>query len=180
MGVVRDLPVSGSKQLRDAGIIGNIGTTSPTLYFGKGFGNAAGYLRPFAITGEVSRDISDSPILSPSGWSYAASFQYSMPYLQQNIKALPIPQWITRLTPLIEVAMSSPDSGGTPTGTIAPGLLYDAPSWQLGAEAVIPANDVTKLQQGTGFIIQYHLFLDTYYKSFFGRPLVKTNLWGKQ
>jgi hypothetical protein len=86
---------------------------------------------------------------------------------------------MTRLTPLVEVALTSPDSG-TPTGTIAPGFLYDAPSWQLGAEAVIPASKATWQSQGTGFIIQFHVFLDTYYKSWFGRPIINTNLWGKQ
>ncbi|MGB6600073.1 MAG: hypothetical protein WBE77_03200, partial [Candidatus Cybelea sp.] len=62
-------------------------------------------------------------------------------------------------------------------GTISPGLLYDAPTWQLGAEAIIPANGATRQGQGTGFIIQYHLFLDTFYKSWFGRPLINRNLW---
>ena len=80
------------------------------------------------------------------------------------------------MTPLVEIAMDSPDSG-TPTGTISPGLLYDAPTWQLGAEAIIPANAATRQGQGTGFIIQYHLFLDTFYKSWFGRPLINRNLW---
>ena len=46
-----------------------------------------GYLRPFAITGEVSREFSDTPSVSPSAWDYAASLQYSIPYLQQNVKA---------------------------------------------------------------------------------------------
>jgi hypothetical protein len=179
VGVVRGMPLSGSKQLRDAGIIEDVGSTSATFYFGKGFGTASGYLRPLAITGEFSRDFSDNAGESPAGWSYAASFQYSMPYLQQNVKALHIPQFFTRLTPLVEVAMSSPDSGGTPTGTISPGFLYDANTWQIGAEAVIPANGASRLEQGTGFIFQYHLFLDSFNKSFFGRPLINTNLWGK-
>jgi hypothetical protein len=180
VGVVRDLPLSGSKQLRDAGIIDNVGTTSPTFYFGKGFGNMSGYLRPFAITGEVSRDFSDNAAVSPAGWSYAMSLQYSVPYLNENVKAMNAPRWLTHLTPLVEVAMSSPDSGGTPTGTIAPGLFYEGRSWQLAADAVFPVNGASFQQQGIGFNVQYHLFLDTYYKSFFGRPLIQTNLWGKQ
>ena len=179
VGVVREIPGTGSKQLRDAGVIDSVGNTTPTFYFGKGFGNATGFLRPIAITGEVGRALSDSPNQSPSAWNYAMSFQYSMPYLQQNVKALRIPQFLTRLTPLVEIAMTSPDSGGTPTGTIAPGLLYAASTWQLGAEAVIPANGASRLQQGTGFIVQYHLLLDSYYKSWFGTPLIKKNLWGQ-
>jgi hypothetical protein len=177
VGLIREIPGTGSKQLRDAGVIDSVGSTAPTFYFGKGFGSAGvGALRPFAITGELSRVFSDTPSQSPSAWSYAGSLQYSMPYMQQNVKALHIPQFLTRLTPLVEVAMTSPDVGA-PTGTISPGVLYDAPTWQLGAEAVIPANATTWQQQGTGFIIQYHLFLDTFYKSWFGKPLINRNLW---
>lgn len=178
LGLIREIPGTGSGKLRNEGIIDSIGNTSPTFYFGKGFGDlAAGYLRPIAITGEVSRVISDSPAQSPSAWSYSASLQYSMPYLQQNVKALHISQFLSRLTPLVEIALTSPDSGGTPTGTISPGVLYDANTWQLGAEAVIPANGATRQGQGTGFIIQYHEFLDAFYKSWFGRPIINTNLW---
>ena len=177
IGVIRLIPGTGSALLRNAGAIATFGSTAPTFYFGKGMGALTnGALRPIAITGEVSRVFSDRQNLSPNAWNYAASLQYSMPYYQQNVKALNIPQWLTRLTPLVEVAMTTPDLG-TPTGTIAPGFLYDAPSWQLGAEAVIPANNATRQMQGTGFIIQYHVFLDTYYKSWFGRPLIQKNLW---
>jgi len=31
--------------------------------------------------------------------------------------------------------------------------------------------------QGIGFIIQFHEFLDSFYKSWFGRPLIDRNLW---
>jgi hypothetical protein len=72
--------------------------------------------------------------------------------------------------------MTSPDSG-SPTGTISPGILYDSNTWQLGAEVVIPANGATRQGQGTGFIIQFHAFLDAYYKSWFGKPLINKNLW---
>jgi len=177
VGLIRLIPGTGSAQLRNAGAIASVGSTAPTFYFGKGLGDlTAGYLRPLAITGEVSRVISDSPGVSPGAWTYAASLQYSMPYVQQHIKALPIPQFLTRLTPIVEVAMISPDIG-SPTGTIAPGVLYDANTWQLGAEAVIPATRATRQVQGTGFIIQYHEFLDSFYKSWFGRPIINKNLW---
>ena len=177
VGAIRLIPGTGSSQLRNAGAIASVGSTAPTFYFGKGLGDVkAQYLRPFAITGEVSRVFSDTPSKTPSAWSYAASLQYSMPYLQQHIKAQHIAQFWTRMTPIVEVAMTSPDSG-TPTGTISPGLLYDANTWQIGAEAVIPANGATRQVQGTGFIIQYHEFLDSFYKSWFGRPIINRNLW---
>jgi hypothetical protein len=178
VGIIRLIPGTGSKQLRDQGLIAAVGSTAPTFYFGKGFGDlAADYLRPLAITGELSRVFSDTPTVTPSAWSYAVSLQYSMPYLQQHVKALNAPQWLTRMTPIVEIAMTSPDEGPL-TGTISPGILYDSNTWQIGAEAIIPANSLTRQAQGTGFIIQYHEFLDTFYKSWFGRPLIKKNLWG--
>ncbi|MGH7659617.1 MAG: hypothetical protein ACRENA_01695 [Vulcanimicrobiaceae bacterium] len=177
VGIVREITGTGSKQLANAGAIDTVGSTSPTFYFGKGLGDLhAPFLRPFAITGELSRQFSDSPATSPNAWNYAASLQYSMPYLQQHVKALKVPQWITRLTPVVEVAMSTQD-GSSPTGTISPGILYDANNWQLAAEAIVPANKATWQSQGTGFIVQFHVFLDTFYKDWYGKPLVRTNLW---
>jgi hypothetical protein len=177
VGLVRLIPGTGSAQLRNGGAIASVGSTAPTFYFGKGLGDvAAGYLRPIAITAEASRVFSDTPSASPNAWTYSASLQYSMPYLQQNVKALHMPQFLTRMTPLVEIAMTSPDLG-SPTGTISPGVLYDANTWQLGAEAVIPANRTTRQVQGTGFVIQFHEFLDTFYKSWFGKPLINRNLW---
>lgn len=177
VGLIRLIPGSGSTQLRNGGAIASVGSTAPTFYFGKGLGAlTTGYLRPFAVTGEVSRVFSDTPSLSPSAWTYAASLQYSLPYLQQNVKAQHAPQFFMRMTPIVEVAMTSPDIG-SPTGTIAPGILYDSNTWQLGAEMVIPANRATRQVQGTGFVIQFHEFLDTYYKSWFGKPLINRNLW---
>jgi hypothetical protein len=180
VGLVRELVGTGSKQLRNAGAIDDVGVTEPTFYFGKGFGTASPYLRPFAITGEIGRGFSDTPSASPNAWDYAFSLQYSTPYLNQNVRAaVNTAQLFTRLTPIVEFAFTSPDQG-TPTGTISPGFLYDAPSWQLGAEAVFPATKGTSQMQGAGFIVQYHVFLDTFYKSWFGKPLIKKNLWGNQ
>jgi hypothetical protein len=180
VGAIRVLPGTGSTRLSNIGAIPTVGATAPTFYFGKGLGDLRdGWLRPLAITGEVSRIISDTASVTPNAWSYAGSIQYSMPYMQQHIKALNLPRWMTRTTPIVEFAMTSPDFG-TPTGTISPGLLYDANNWQLGAEAVMPANHGTRLQHGTGFVIQFHVFLDTYYKSWFGRPIIKRNLWGNE
>jgi len=181
VGLVRLIPGSGSAQLRDAGAIASVGSTAPTFYFGKGFGDlVTGYLRPLAITGELSRVFSDKPTVNPSAWTYAVSLQYSLPYLQQNVQAQHASQFVMRMTPIVEVAMTSSDAGGPPTGTISPGILYDANTWQVGAEAVIPANGLTRQTQGTGFIIQYHEFLDAFYKSWFGRPIINKNLWGGQ
>ena len=180
LGLVRMIPGSGSSQLRNAGVIPTVGTTAPTFYIGKGLGDlTTGFLRPLAITGEVSRVFSDTPSVSPNAWSYAASLQYSMPYLQQHVKALNIAPFLTRMMPLVEVSMTSPDLGPT-TGTIAPGILYFDKNynWQLGIEAIIPANSATRQLQGIGLLIQFHVFLDdSAYKSFWGKPIINKDLW---
>jgi hypothetical protein len=177
VGVVRNFARTGSSQLINAGTIGNVSYTAPTLYVGKGLGDLPiGYARPLAVTGELSRQFSDSPSISPDAWAYAASLQYSMPYLQQHVKALNLPAFMGRLIPLIEVAMSNPDRGST-TGTIAPGVLYEADTWQLGAEALIPATHATRQSQGTGFIVQMHFFLDDIFPNSLGKPLFDTDFW---
>ncbi len=177
VGVVREFARTGSSRLINAGAIDNVSFTAPTLYVGKGLGDLPiGYLRPMAITGELSRQFSDSPEVNPDSWAYAASLQYSMPYLQQHVKALNLPEFMGRVIPLVEFSYSSPDHG-TPTGTIAPGVLYEADTWQLGAEALIPANTTTRQGQGTGFIVQMHFFLDDIFPNSLGAPLINRNLW---
>jgi hypothetical protein len=178
VGVVRLVPGTGASQLRNSGAIDTVGSTAPTFYIGKGLGDLSNdALRPFAITGEVSRQFSDSPAVSPSAWNYAASLQYSIPYLEQHVKASKLPRFVTRLTPLVEVSMTSP-TGGATTGTIAPGVLYSTQTWQVGVEALVPANRATWQVQSTGFIVQFHMFLDdSAWKTFWGRPIINKDLW---
>ena len=178
VGVVGVVARTGSAQLRSAGAIADVGSVAPTFYVGKGMGDLPiGYLRPLAITGEVSRQFSAAPSVSPNSWLYAGSLQYSVPYLQQHVKALPLPDFVSRLVPIVEVAMTSPSTGAT-TGTIAPGLLYEADTWQVGVEALVPANSATRQVQGTGFIFQFHLFLDDLAGNTpLGRPLIDKDLW---
>ncbi len=105
VGVVRKFGRTGSSQLLNAGAIDTISNTAPTLYGGKGLGDLPiGYFRPLAVTGELSYQISDTPRLSPNAWAYAASLQYSMPYLQQNVKDLGLPDFFTHLIPLVELS----------------------------------------------------------------------------
>jgi hypothetical protein len=177
VGVVREFAGTGSSQLQQAGVIDSVGGTAPTLYVGKGLGDLPiGYLRPFAVTGEVGYQVSDEPSVSPNQWDYAASLQYSIPYLQQHVRALNVPAFVGHLVPLVEVSLSSPDRG-LPTGTIAPGILYEADTWQAGAEALIPANSATRQTEGAGFIVQFHLFLDDLLPNSLGKPLIDRNLW---
>jgi len=175
--VIRNFARTGSSQLINAGQIGNVSFTAPTLYVGKGLGDLPiGYARPLALTGELSRQFTDTPSVSADVWAYSASLQYSMPYLQQHVKALNLPAFMGRLIPIVEVALSNPDRGAN-TGTIAPGVLYEADTWQVGAEALIPATHASRQAQGTGFIVQLHFFLDDLLPNSLGAPLINRNLW---
>jgi hypothetical protein len=178
MGLVHEFGGTGSGLLRSAGVIDATGSTAPTWYVGKGLGDLPiGMFRPLGLTGELGYRISDTPSVSPHEWDYAASLQYSVPYLQQHVKALDMPDFAKHLMPLVEVSMSSPDRGQT-TGTIASGLIYLGNSYQIGAEALIPANHATRQLQGIGVIVQFHLFTDDLlYDTPIGRPLFNRNLW---
>jgi hypothetical protein len=179
VGVIHEFAGTGSSLLRQAGVIGAVGNTTPTLYAGKGFGDlpdSVPYLRPFAVTGELGYLVSDTPSVSPNQWAYAASLQYSIPYLNQNVKALDLPAFATRLVPLVEVSLTSPPIGPA-IGTISPGVYYVGDKIQIAAEAMIPANGPTRRLQGIGFIAQFHVFLHDLPIPFFSKPMIDKDLW---
>ena len=162
MGVVHEFGGTGSGLLRSAGVIDATGSTAPTWYVGKGFGDyPIGMFRPFALTGELAYQISDTPSVNPHEWDYSASLQYSIPYLEQHVKAVDMPDFAKHLMPLVEVSMSSPDRGPT-TGTIAPGVIYLGNTYQIGVEGADPGEprESHGSFQGTGVIVQFHLFTD--------------------
>jgi hypothetical protein len=169
---------------------------TPTLFFGKGFGDlpqGAGWLRAFAVTGQVgyaipgSRQTVNSIDVDPDTGIVAAdiethpdvlvwggTLQFSMPYLKQNIVDLGLPDFINRLIPIVEVALQTPvantvTSGTVTTGTINPGIIYAANKFQLAAEAIIPINP----QSGTGVggMVQLHFYLDDIFPDSIGKPI---------
>jgi hypothetical protein len=82
------------------------GATTPTVYFGKGFGDLpVGFLRPFAITGQFSYSIADKGLKATpvpdrdtgltslqynrgnsNQWFGGVAALYSVPYLQSQVK----------------------------------------------------------------------------------------------
>ncbi len=169
------------------------GATTPTLYFGKGMGDLpVAFLRPFAITGEFSYTIADkalkaasltapeTPLLSlqynggnENRWFGGASLQYSIPYLQSQVKDLALPDFLGRLTPLVEVTWSSPATSPSNQGTtwtIAPGVIYSGDVYQVGVELLVPANKTTGTN--VGVIAQFHLFFDDLFPNSLGKPLL--------
>ncbi len=170
-------------------------TYTPTLYFGKGFGDlpaSMGWARPFAVTGQVGYAIPSSNTtvtvdptsgdvdteFNPRVLTWGASLQYSLPYLKASVVDLGLPDVVNRLIPLVEVALQTPvsnfaSSGTVTTGTINPGLIYVGDTYQLALEAMIPVNR----DSGTsvGVIGQVHLFFDDIFPNSFGRPIFGNN-----
>ncbi len=179
VGVQRELGRTGSTQIG----ADNFGFTQPNLYFGKGLGDLPiGLLRPLAITGEIGYAIADvGPKTAPDGsfnngfsnrWIGGISLQYSMPYLQSQVKDFGLPGWVSRLTPILEVSWSSPTrSNDTPLQLVyAPGLVYSGDSFQFAVEALIPGNKNSG--SNVGVIAQLHFFFDDLFPNSLGKPVV--------
>lgn len=154
-------------------------TLSPLLDFGKGFGDlpdSVPWLRPFAVTGNLSVDFptktesAGSP--NPNNFNYGFAFEYSLPYLEQNVKDIGLTGIFKQLIPLVEVSYSTAlnrGQSGQTIGTVQPGIIWSGQYFQIGAEAIIPATRQTG--NGYGGVVQFHLYLDDIFPSSFGRPL---------
>ena len=179
LGVIREF--SATQATRNIG--GDAyGGTSPTGYFGKGLGDLpVGLLRPLAVTGELSYNIPDRRLNSaldnngnPDSLNGAISIQYSIPYLESQVKDYGLPDFFGRLIPLVESTWFTPTAapaGGVPsTWTISPGVIYMADGFQLGIEALIPAT--RQSGHNVGVIVQAHFFFDDLFRgSFLGKPI---------
>jgi hypothetical protein len=135
-------------------------TFTPTIYFGKGLGDlpdALKYARPFALTAVVGEELPTSATPNNLDWGFA--LEYNLPYLQSQVKDIGLPAPFRNMIPLVEFAFSTPENrGGGPTiGTINPGILWEAKYFQLGAEAIIPANSATGNEVGAVFQIQFYI-----------------------
>lgn len=197
LGVIREFGRTGTVHT-DAD---QFGSTTPTIYFGKGFGDLPiPALRPFAITGTAGYTIADKKLKVTDGgtanlganstggvtglaaqqfntgssnrWVGGLSLQYSLPYLQSQVRDLGLPSFVNRLTPLVEVAYSSPASAPSNLGTqvvFAPGVIYGGDNFQLGVEALIPGNRASG--RFVGVITQLHPFFDDLFPNSLGKPL---------
>ena len=178
LGLAVDVGGTGSKQVADP-----FTTWTPGLFFGKGLGDlpeGLPWLRPLAITGLVGvaipssarTDGSSNPAVLESGFAV----EYSLIYLQEQVKDIGLPAPFDRLIPLVEVSLSDPlDRGqtGLITGSVNPGLIWSGKYFQVGAEAVIPINSRTG--NDVGFIAQLHFYLDDLFPHSLGRPLFGGN-----
>jgi hypothetical protein len=146
-------------------------TYTPTIKFGKGFGDLPDglkYLRPFAVTGTVGYAIPGGGD-EPNSVEWGGAIEYSLLYLQNNVRDEGLGNFVSHLTPLVEFALSSPTDGSGTTGTINPGLLWSGQSLQIGAEAVVPVN--RNSGHGLGFVAQLHFYIDDLFPHSLGRPI---------
>jgi hypothetical protein len=196
LGVIREFGHTGTAHIG----ADEYGSTTPTVYFGKGFGDLPiGLLRPLAVTGTggfliADRELKSSqppPDLSANAsspvtgiaaqqfnngysnrWVGGLSVQYSIPYLQSQVRDVGLHGFLGHLIPLVELAYSSPASAPSNLGTqlvFAPGVIYEGDSFQFGVEALIPANKASG--SNVGVIAQFHLFFDDLFPNSLGKPL---------
>ena len=190
LGVDIDVGGTGSRQVgRDP-----FTTWSPGLFFGKGFGDLTAtmpWLRPLALTGNISMDIPSSASTRTFGdvdpetgrhdvdvdrnaVSLETNFalEYSLIYLQEHVKDISLGKPFNRLIPLVEFVVDTPlDRGrsGLTTGSINPGVIWSGRFCQFGVEALIPLN--ARSGSRVGVLGQLHFYLDDLFPHSFGRPL---------
>ena len=183
LGMNIDVGGTGSRQVgRDP-----FTTWSPGIFFGKGFGDLpAGlpWLRPFALTGNVSVDIPTSVSTRADGdvernpVSVETDFalEYSLIYLQEHVKNIGLKAPFDRLIPLVEFVVDTPvnrGQGGLTTGTVNPGVIWSGRFCQFGMEAIIPINE--RSGHNVGVLGQLHFYLDDLFPHSLGRPLFGGN-----
>jgi hypothetical protein len=157
-------------------------TITPTLFFGKGFGDlpdSVAALRPFALTGQVGVSFptrstvgqGDNAGRIPNNLEWGIALEYSLIYLQSQVKDIGLRAPFDRLIPLVEFPMETPlNRGRSPTtGTVNPGVIWSGKYFQLGVEAVIPINSHTG--NNVGVLAQLHFYLDDVLPKLFGKPL---------
>jgi hypothetical protein len=146
-------------------------TFTPKILFGRGFGDlpdSLALLRPFALTAVVGYAIPATSTASKSiEWSGA--FEYSLLYLQNNVRDEGFSTVVAHLTPVVEFSLRSPTGTGGTTGTINPGLIWSGQYVQFAAEASVPVN--RKSGNSVGMVMQLHFYLDDILPDSLGRPI---------
>jgi hypothetical protein len=164
VGVNAELGGTGSRAIAD-----NFSTISPTIYAGKGMGDlpdSLAYLRPIAITGEAGPALTTGAG-QPNAFNYGFTVQYSLPYLQQHVHDIGLPQPLANVIPLVEIPLSR--SQGQTTGTVNPGFIWINRYGQFGIEAQIPINHASGSH--VGVLVQAHIFFDDVAPTTIGKPL---------
>ena len=107
-------------------------------------------------------------------WIGGLSLQYSIQYLQSQVKDDGLPGWLANLTPLVEIAWSSPARRPNTVPMqllVAPGVAYSGDWYQLTAELLIPANRNTG--RNLGAVAEFHVFFDDVFPKSLGAPITQ-------
>jgi hypothetical protein len=147
-------------------------TYTPTIKYGQGFGflpDSMWYLKPLAITGTLGYAVPDSADSKSIEW--AGAVEYSLLYLQNNVRDQGYSNFVAHLVPIVEYALSSPVQigGGGTTGTINPGILWWGKYTQFAVEAMIPVNRASG--SDVGVIAQLHFYMDDLFPHTLGTPI---------
>lgn len=174
LGVDVDLGGTGSDRVGAE----SFSTISPTLFYGKGFGDlpdSMAYLRPLAITGIIAPAL-PTRRSEPDRLNWGFTVQYNLQYLQSYVKDVGLGTPLSRMIPVIEVPVSTclnKDCAGQTTGTANPGFIWFGKYAQVAVEAAIPLNK--RSGHDTGVFVQLHLFIDDLYPASFGKPLLQSS-----
>ncbi len=136
-------------------------TITPAVYYAKGFGRLSrSRLRPFAVTAQAGVGVpTDSAGSHTLEWGL--TLQYSLPYLEDFVKDTGLEAPWRNMIPIIELPMETcldRGCGGRTTGTVNPGVVWVGKYSQVGFELALPMNSASG--SGTGFLFQFHLYLD--------------------
>jgi hypothetical protein len=157
-------------------------TLTPAFDWGKGFGDlphSLNYLRPFAITGNLSVDfptkVESAGAPHPNNFNYGFALEYPISYLESQVKDVGLRFPWQQMIPLVEFAAVTPFNritpGVTTTGTIQPGVIWAGQYFQIGAEMILPMNRASG--HGIGGVVQFHVYLDDAFSHSIGRPIAE-------
>jgi hypothetical protein len=88
------------------------------------------------------------------------------------VKNHSLPAWLANLTPLLEIAYSSPANGPSTQPmqlVFAPGIAWSGDWYQLTAELTIPGNRNTG--KNIGAVAEFHVYLDDLLPHSLGTPV---------
>jgi hypothetical protein len=155
-------------------------TYSPVLNVGKGFGDlptSLNILRPFAVTAAVTSitpgQAVTNGVQNATTFGFGFTLQYSLPCYNEQVGEIGN-GFFKHLIPIVEGVFTTPianAASGTPgrIGTIQPGAIYEADTWQFALEAVIPVNGASG--HGVGVVGELHFFFDDIFPNTIGRPI---------
>jgi len=159
-------------------------TYTPVLDVGLGFGSlpkSLNILRPLAVTAELSETIPGESWTegnqNPTTLNWGFTVQYSLPYYNSHVAEIDN-DFFRHLIPVTEFTFSKPISNFAPgtnqtTGTIQPGAIYMADTWQFALEAIVPMNSASG--RGVGAVGELHFFFDDIFPDSLGKAIFN---WG--